>query len=403
MKKALTMGLLLAAVSNIFAVVGTWTQKASLPVKRTTHVGFTIKGKGYICGGVDQSGNDCKDLWQYDPVSNTWTQKADMPGQARRELSSFVVDTLAYVGHGRNVTSTDIFFSFNKYNAATNSWSAIADYPVQRYTSTGFSIDSLGYVGCGILPGVARYKDFYEYNPRTDQWRQRASLPSNALNRSYAAIATVAHKAYLMGGFEGNQLADFYVFDPVANTWTQKSDYPGGQRNSACAFGLGNYVVVGIGRDGTMNSYHDFYYFDPSNSQWTQMKDYPAYNTAGVASFVIGNKAYIVAGNLRNSSGTPVDTVYSLSAPELSSIKTAKAEKTYKLYKKLNYPQINIESEIVGTLTYSIYDLTGKCLMSGQSEFNSVYSIPTDQLNSGIFIVSVNLNGSERSIKFLNP
>lgn len=402
MKKALTIGLLLAAVTNTFAVIGTWTRKAGLPVKRVSHVGFSIKGKGYICGGMDAGGTDCKDLWQYNPSTNTWTQKADMPGQARRELSVFVVDTFAYVGHGRNVISSDIFFSFNRYDACTNTWSAIADCPVQRYTSTGFSIDSLGYVGCGILPGVARYKDFYEYNPRTDKWRQVAGLPSNALNRSYAGIAVVKHKAYLMGGFEGQHMADFYEFDPVANTWTQKANYPGGKRNSVSAFGLGDYVVMGIGRDSSMNSFHDFYFYNPGNGQWTRMQDYPAYNTAGAGNFVINNTAYVAGGTLRTSVANAVDTVYALTAPELTSI-ARQTNIKYKIYKQLSYPTLVFEATVSGALTYTIYDLSGKCVLNGTApDFNGSYSISTSDLSHGIYTVVANLNGGTQTVKFMN-
>ena len=207
-------------IFNLHATIGTWTNKAAMSMARSTHIGFTLQDKGYVCGGAkDAATNDYKDLWQYDASSNTWSQKADLPGVGRRELSAFTIDSFAYVGHGRNVGTGEIFYSFYKYNPNSNSWSSIADCPVKRYTSTGFSIDSIGYITCGILPGVARYKDLWQYNPRTDQWSQKTSLPSSALNRSYACVVSLNHKAYLMGGYEGQHMDDFYEYDPKMNVW----------------------------------------------------------------------------------------------------------------------------------------------------------------------------------------
>lgn len=283
--------MIIIVLGTMQTTAGTWSSRASMAVSRSTHTGFGIAGKGYICGGALDANTDSKDLWQYDPQSNSWSQKADLPGQARRELSSFTIGDYAYVGHGRNVGSGEIFNSFYRYDPTGNNWMSVADCPVQRYTSTGFSIDSVGYVTCGILPGVARYKDLYAYNPRTNTWSQKAGLPSAALNRSYACVVTWGHKAYLMGGFEGQQMEDMYEYDPAGNTWTQKADFPGGKRNSVAGFAMGKYIFMGLGRDESNIDYDDWYYFDPSVNTWLPAEDYPADNSAGHATFVINGKA----------------------------------------------------------------------------------------------------------------
>lgn len=38
-----------------------------------TATGFSINSKGYIGTGYD--GNSKKDFWEYDPATNSWTQK----------------------------------------------------------------------------------------------------------------------------------------------------------------------------------------------------------------------------------------------------------------------------------------------------------------------------------------
>jgi hypothetical protein len=44
-------------------------------------VGFSIGNKGYLGTGLDHDYPSYKkDFWEYDPVANAWTQKADFGG-----------------------------------------------------------------------------------------------------------------------------------------------------------------------------------------------------------------------------------------------------------------------------------------------------------------------------------
>ena len=55
-----------------------WTQKAAFPgTSRHLAVAMAVDGKGYFGTGYD--GTDrLNDFWEYDPVANSWTQKADL-------------------------------------------------------------------------------------------------------------------------------------------------------------------------------------------------------------------------------------------------------------------------------------------------------------------------------------
>ena len=78
-KKALVLGILLGGMWCGGYAQGTWTQKASLPGNnREGAVSFTIGNKGYIATGYGLGW--LKDLWEYDPSSNSWTQKANYQG-----------------------------------------------------------------------------------------------------------------------------------------------------------------------------------------------------------------------------------------------------------------------------------------------------------------------------------
>src|SRR5882672_11133770 len=69
----------------------TWVQKSDFgfnapnvtePTGWEIAVSFSIGSKGYIGTGYGDNGYR-KDLWEYDPDANAWTQKADFGGAAR--------------------------------------------------------------------------------------------------------------------------------------------------------------------------------------------------------------------------------------------------------------------------------------------------------------------------------
>src|SRR5690242_109482 len=76
------------SLTTVLAHAQTWNQKADLaPGNRWGAEGFSIGTKGYITVGAN--GGNLNDLWAWDQATNTWEQKADFPGTARREAASF--------------------------------------------------------------------------------------------------------------------------------------------------------------------------------------------------------------------------------------------------------------------------------------------------------------------------
>src|SRR5258708_1015500 len=78
MKKLLTILIIYSAIN---AKADSWVQKASFPglgLKWT--FSFSIGNKGYVGCGKDSASFNHKDFWEYDPTSDTWTQKADFGG-----------------------------------------------------------------------------------------------------------------------------------------------------------------------------------------------------------------------------------------------------------------------------------------------------------------------------------
>ena len=56
-------------------------------------VGFSIGNKGYVGTGYDNNINYHNDFWEYDPATDTWTQKANFGGGARYGAVGFSIGT----------------------------------------------------------------------------------------------------------------------------------------------------------------------------------------------------------------------------------------------------------------------------------------------------------------------
>jgi N-acetylneuraminic acid mutarotase len=163
-----------------------WTQKADFPAAaRTSTTAFAAASKAYVVGGYDQEVTEgyLKQTWQYDPVLDTWEQKANFPGAGRDAAAGFGIGNKGYVGTGRgriivlNNPLTIYYKDFYEYNALNNTWAQKADYPnATRHAAFAFMIRGNGYIGGGYNAS-AGYRDLYMFNHLTNQWVEKADYP----------------------------------------------------------------------------------------------------------------------------------------------------------------------------------------------------------------------------------
>lgn len=226
----------------------TWTQKANFPAAgRHTGVAFSIGNKGYY--GTGDNGvtftNYLNDFYEYDPTLNSWTQKANFAGSARNGAVSFVLNGNAYVGTGSG--SSTYLQDMWLYNPTLNMWTAKANFGgTGRRYATSFVIGTKAYVGTG-QGATGHGNTFYEYNYVTDTWIQKASCPPGV---SVASAFSVNGKGYVVGGYNGTTYQQaVYEFNPIANSWTQKVNFGGGIRGIATGLSVNGkgYICAGYG------------------------------------------------------------------------------------------------------------------------------------------------------------
>jgi len=229
---------------------------------------FSIKEKGYICLGQGQTNGFFKDLWEYDPITESWSQKADFIGTERRQAIGFAIDTFGYVG-----TGVDIFGfqkDMYKYDPSTNSWTQINDFGGSaRKEAVGFTMGGQAYVGTGD-DGIKR-SDFWQYEPISDVWTQKSNFPGTP--RKGAVGWGIFPQAFIATGEDISHTYknDLWEYNYYSDSWIQRADFSGPGRSNAIAFVLNGMAYVGSGYNGVFLD--DMFSYQPLLNT-SQINDY---------------------------------------------------------------------------------------------------------------------------------
>ncbi len=246
-----------------------WISLGLLPgvvTDRGFGIGFAINGKGYVGLGIDGLIAK-KDIWQFDPVSTSWTQMQDFPGQACGGMYVFVIDNLTYIGAGEDPFTLVQYNEAYSFDPFINSWTQLSDFPTSGVIYPfSFAIDQKGYVSCGES-SIGPTNLTYEYEPMTDSWTQKANYIGA---ERQAGVAFVLNGiAYCGLGMNAIFLNDFYSYDPSSDVWSMADSFPASARSFTVAAVAGNSGFVGLGWSYALAEtyYKDWWEFSLSTGQ----------------------------------------------------------------------------------------------------------------------------------------
>jgi N-acetylneuraminic acid mutarotase len=246
-------------------VTATWSQQADFPgTARGDAATFVAAGKGYVCTGNNWLGaatRSSKENWQFDPAANSWTRKKNFPGPARLSAVGASVDDLGYVGTGQSAAGDAMGFNdWYQYDPTTDSWTRKADLPAQyRWAAIAFASRNKVFVGTGTNYDHGNFGDNWAYDPATDSWKSRAACPGGP--RAYATGLSIPNEGVMLAGqgglFTGTEC---WIYNFSNNTWTSSLKVPG-SRFDAGGFAIGGAVFI-FGGDGSNGNY------DEKNDFW---------------------------------------------------------------------------------------------------------------------------------------
>ena len=319
---------------------GTWKNVAPFPEPREELLGSAAGGKLYVFAGLIPLWKPAGVVYEYDPAADKWTKKKPMALPAHHvALASYNNKIYAFGGFVYPTSGSAAWVPIDnawEYDPATDAWKALAPMPIKRGAASAATVGDRIYVIGGAVPGPGESAvhparphtsvgTVEEYDPGTNTWRSRASMPTP---RNHAAIGAVNGKIYVIGGRVGaafiglaSDTSLVEVYDPATDTW----GVPGSRMpttRSALAYGVYNnriYVAGGEFQDPTQQTvFRTFEEYDPASNTWSVLPPM-AIARHGVAAAVIGNRFYAVSGDVQ-SSGTGVE----VSTPVVSAFEFAR-------------------------------------------------------------------------------
>ncbi len=271
-----------------------WTTKSPMPVRSADPAAVVYGNKIYVIGGYDHDTTancafiNLQAVQEYDPSSNTWVRKADMP-TGRWGPTAVALGGLIHVFAGKiglSGTSTHEI-----YNPANDTWSIGTPVPIGLADQGGVAIE---------YNGVAHMfygNSHYEYDPVTDIYTPRAAIPTM---RKWATCALVDNKIYLIGGASGTAYMGVTnvneVYDIASDSWSTKAPLPEprfgmGEKNPV----INGKIYVAFGQTPYKIFLTDNLRYDPVADKWERMSS-GVYPRDGVGCGVVNNKLYILGG-----------------------------------------------------------------------------------------------------------
>lgn len=255
-------------------------------------VAFSLGERVYFGTGVDAASDLSDMLFRYDPVTNEVDLFGELPGGPRRDGIAFTIGQHAYAGLGGEggMGGWAVFSDIRRLNGTLGYFDQTYSFPGgPRANAVVFTINGKAYIGGGT-DGVLDKNDLWEWDPTTNLWTAKASMPTSI--QGGAAFAAGGKGYVLRTGS-----TQFWCYDPVANTWTVKAPFPGGNRWGTSAFEMGGFGYIGLG-DGPGGPFKNFYMYDPVADAWSAAPYlWSAYGRVHAMTTTHQGKAYVTGGD----------------------------------------------------------------------------------------------------------
>jgi N-acetylneuraminic acid mutarotase len=174
-------------------------------------------------------------------------------------------------------------------------------YAIGGSNASGFAPSIGGFAVLGNRDIGGHLGTNEEYDPETDTWTYKASMPTP---RIVFATAVYQNKIYCIGG----KTSDGYtgvneVYDPVTDTWETKTAMPTARGwLTANVVGGKIYLISGYPNE-TLNEV-----YDPATDTWITKSSPETASPWGITSAVFDNKIYVIGSSHLQIYETEADT-----------------------------------------------------------------------------------------------
>ena len=231
-----------------------------------------------------------------------WQNLTNIPA-ATADETAVQVNGIFYIIGGYNNSAANPLNINYAYNPATNTYVQKASMPTLRWGPIGAAVNNIIYVfgGQNTSGGVTATE---AYNPTTNTWSTKAPLPTELATQGLTGCSD-GTTIYL----EYN--GAFYVYNPAANTYTKKADLPTATRSWAtCAYSNGKVYIINGYINGAINNTQ---IYTVATNTWSAGAPSPFALYGSIRENpIIGDNIYIVQGQQTDAEFSSAVYVYNI-------------------------------------------------------------------------------------------
>ncbi len=310
---------------------GTWQMAPAMPKAMGEVVGVAVDRSLFVFGGLNDAAGEVPygAAYRFNAQDGRWSTLRNMPEPAHHIMCS-AHDGKLYIFGGFTLgaepkMSWKPTSSAWAYDPQADAYKPLAPLPRARGAGYAVTVGGRIYVIGGVssstdgltskpialaTPGGQTVVGFVdEYDPATDSWRPRASMPTP---RNHFLAAAVDGKIYALNGRTGSVFVNMASitdlvesYDPASDSWalvgrapTNRGDVNGAAYNGRIYVTGGEYETPKI-----KESFWAFESFAPATKRWETLPHIQI-TRHGFAAAFIGNTMHVVGGSFQ-SDGMP--------------------------------------------------------------------------------------------------
>ena len=285
-----------------------WKKGAPSPFARVESPAAVVDGKLYLFGGFTDDLGASNQVDVYDPVSDSWARKKDMPSRLTHLNTAVDGKTIWFAGGFKGKHPGPATAEVWKYDVPSDTWAEGPPLP-ERRAGGGLAVAGrrLHYFGGYKADRDTNSADHWSLSlDGGKDWQREADLPDP---RGHVSAAVLDGKIYALGGDHGHDVTQIDVpschrFDPATGKWSEIAKLPDGRSHfeSSTVIHKGRILVVG-GRCNASkparNVVGDILEYDPGADTWRVVGAMPEKVLAPAAA-IISERLVVTGGGLNN-------------------------------------------------------------------------------------------------------